>query len=487
MKSRTDKRRLSALTGEFVDPSLERAFRVSNFADARFQNRMAVVVAAGIITFFAVFDYLLIGLSPLFYAFAGLRVATIVAVVLIFAATRRTRHIALADWSVFTYLLWLTGFFLFLVYAEGPEGSLSPPNVVSFGAVLLVLGYYVFVSIRLLLSTAAALITSILYIAAQIHLGGSSAIDAGMEASLLVGCNALGFSMLYRLQVLRRREYMVLQDARDANRRLRAKSRELNNLARTHARSRDEAVLADRSKSEFLAHMSHELRSPLNAILGFAEIMKKQIFGPIEPVRYLDYVEDIHASGSHLIAVINDILDLSKSESGKFELNETSVSLPATIEASLRLVGGRAADGSVRLSNESPTDLPEIRADERRLLQILINLLTNAVDFTPAGGCVSVGGAVREDGKLALWVADTGEGIAKSDIPRILEAYGQADVSRDRQGKGTGLGLPIAKSMMEQHGGTLDVDSAVGEGTTVMLVFPGERLLRASPGRQAAG
>lgn len=487
MTSESGQYRISRLSGEFVDRSRERAFREANFAYARRLNRVTACIAAALFMVFAVFEYSMLGMSTVFYVLLGLRAATIAGVVLVFAATRRADRLNLADWSVFAYLLWLTGFFLFLTSVSAPDGSTYPSNIGSFVIALMVLGYYVFFSTRLFLNAIAAITASALYIVVGLTAAGMSAFDAVMEGSLLAGCNVIGYSTLYRIQKLRRREYAVLSAARSTNKHLRAKSRELEELTRTLARARDEATSANRSKSDFLAHMSHELRSPLNAIIGFAEVMKEQMFGPVKPKRYHEYVTDIHSSGVHLLAVINDILDLSKSASGKLDLSETVVSLRTVIDASLRLVRERARDGSVALHNEAPPDLPDVRADQRRIMQILINLLTNAVDFTPAGGTVRVGGAVEKSGQVALWVADTGAGIAQSDIPGVLEAYGQGDAAQNRRGTGTGLGLPIAKSMIEQHGGTLTIESKVGEGTTITLRFPADRSLPAGRAERAVG
>ena len=238
---------------------------------------------------------------------------------------------------------------------------------------------------------------------------------------------------------------------------------------------KDGAEAASRAKSEFLANMSHELRTPLNAIIGFSEVIKKEIFGTVSK-RYRGYAGDIFDSGTHLLGLINEILDLSKLEAGRLELHEEHVDLAACVEASLNLVASQASQGRVRLVVALDRDYPYLRADDRRFRQILINLLSNAVKFTPEGGEVRVA-SFEKDGGLAVCVSDTGIGIAPEDIPKAMMTFGQVDsqISR-RRGEGTGLGLPLAKHLVQLHGGTLTIDSQVNAGTTVTIWMPPERV-----------
>ena len=235
------------------------------------------------------------------------------------------------------------------------------------------------------------------------------------------------------------------------------------------------AETANRAKSEFLANMSHELRTPLNAIIGFSEVIKKGMFGPLS-ARYCSYGGDIHESGTHLLNLINEILDLSKLEAGHFELHEEHVDIASVIQTSRRLVEPLAEKGKVQLSEAAENDLPLIRADERRIRQVLINILSNAVKFTPEGGQVRVQSSLRSDG-LIMVVSDTGIGIAPGEIPKAMEPFGQIDSKVSRKYEGTGLGLPLAKRLVELHGGTLTVESALGVGTTVTIVLPRERVV----------
>ena len=242
-------------------------------------------------------------------------------------------------------------------------------------------------------------------------------------------------------------------------------------------RARDAAELANRSKSEFLANMSHELRTPLNAIIGFSELMKNEVLGTIGIPAYTGYVRDIHDSANHLLNIINDILDLSRIEAGKLKLFETGVDLGGAAQGTARLVTERAADSGVRVTTEVEKELPTLWGDERLVKQILINLLANAVKFTPRGGSVAVRAFKDPEGRLALSVADTGIGIAESDLARVMEPFGQADGSLRRRYEGTGLGLPLVRSFVELHGATFDLRSQVGSGTTAMVVFPIDRTM----------
>jgi PAS domain S-box-containing protein len=242
-------------------------------------------------------------------------------------------------------------------------------------------------------------------------------------------------------------------------------------------KSKEAAEFANRTKTEFLAHMSHELRTPLNAIIGFAEVIKGELFGPSNQPKYVDYAADIHKSGEHLLDLINDILDLSKLEAGKLELRESDVVLPEIISQCCTLVRARADQEKVKLITEIPADVPILRADERALKQLLLNFLSNAIKFTPSGGTVTARVVLDHSG-LRLEVSDTGIGMKAEDIAVAMSPFGQIDSKMARKQQGTGLGLPICKSLMELHGGSLTLESEPGKGTTVIAAFPAERLIR---------
>jgi signal transduction histidine kinase len=221
--------------------------------------------------------------------------------------------------------------------------------------------------------------------------------------------------------------------------------------------------------------MSHELRTPLNAIIGFAEIIKLRTFGPASE-RYTEYAGDIYNSGTHLLGLINEILNLSKLEAGQFQLQEQEVELATTVHECLHLVETQARESNIRLAVSLDPEALFVRADERRLRQILINLLSNAVKFTPEGGEVRVT-STRRNGGLAISVIDTGIGMAAEDIPRALAPFGQIESKVRRKQEGTGLGLPLAKRFVELHGGIFTIDSKLNSGTTVTFLLPRSRMI----------
>ena len=242
------------------------------------------------------------------------------------------------------------------------------------------------------------------------------------------------------------------------------------------------AEIANHSKSQFLANMSHELRTPLNAIIGFSEMIREEMFGPVGAPEYSEYIGDIHSSGRHLLALINDILDISKIEAGQFELDETWIDLATSAAWSTDLVRHRAHENHVTLKVEIDDALERAFVDERAIKQILLNLLSNATKFTPAGGTVTL--SMHPDpasGDLRIAVCDTGIGIEPHLISKVMEPFGQAEGPMARSFGGTGLGLPITKSLTELHGGTLALDSTPGEGTCVTITLPEWRLRATSP------
>jgi signal transduction histidine kinase len=240
--------------------------------------------------------------------------------------------------------------------------------------------------------------------------------------------------------------------------------------------ARSLAEAASQAKSEFLATMSHELRTPLNAVIGFSQIMMTETLGPIGSAQYRDYAKDIHDSGVHLLEIINDILDLSKAEAGKLELDEDWVDVRDAVAAACRLIGPRAERAQLSVVERIPANLPPLWADERKLKQILLNLVSNSVKFTPAGGRVEVSAAIEPVEGLSIIVQDTGIGIPAADLDRVLEPFVQVENSLTRSYQGSGLGLPLAAKMMELHCGKLTIASQLGRGTLVRLAFPAERI-----------
>ena len=278
----------------------------------------------------------------------------------------------------------------------------------------------------------------------------------------------------------------MLHELEQSHAQLERQSFQLTRLADQAAVQLQTAEAASVAKSQFLANISHELRTPLNAILGFSEIMKAEMFGPLGSPQYRGYAADIHDSGSHLLTVINDILDLSKIEAGKFELNEEICDATRLVRDAVRFVAERVNSGGLRLQQRLPPVLPAVRADGRLVKQILLNLLSNAIKFTPAGGTITVSADIDREANLSLTVADTGIGIAAGQLERVLQPFTQVENTLTRTHAGTGLGLPLCKSLIELHGGRLVLESAVGRGTSVTVTLPKERVLAAGAAASAA-
>lgn len=237
-----------------------------------------------------------------------------------------------------------------------------------------------------------------------------------------------------------------------------------------------ELTASNRAKSDFLANMSHELRTPMNAILGFSEVIKDELMGPNHQPLYKSYAGDIHASGSHLLGLINDILDLSKIEAGKFELNETEVDLFELVEDTRRIISLRAAQKGVVLRNEIPPGLI-VMGDPSAMRQISLNLASNALKFTPAGGSIRSYLDVR-DGQFCIVTQDTGCGIRPEDLDRVFESFGQGRHDIANKEKGTGLGLPIVRGLVRAHGGDVTIESELGKGTKVRVTMDPLRIRR---------
>lgn len=236
--------------------------------------------------------------------------------------------------------------------------------------------------------------------------------------------------------------------------------------------ARDAAQAVNRAKSQFLAMMSHELRTPLNAILGFSDIIANEQFGPVGVPRYTDYARDIHESGRHLLDLVNDILDLSKVEAGHMEISKVPLDLTGAVDSVLRLLRIKAEEASVGLSVDLAPDARRVMGDRRAISQILFNLVVNAIKFTPAGGSVVVRSRRVDGNTVMLSIEDTGIGIEADDLERVLHPFEQADNSYTRAAGGTGLGLPLARSLAELHGGGLTLKSRPGKGTIVEVTLP---------------
>jgi PAS domain S-box-containing protein len=240
--------------------------------------------------------------------------------------------------------------------------------------------------------------------------------------------------------------------------------------------AKNEAELANRSKSDFLTNMSHELRTPFNAIIGFSQVIRDQLFGS-DQARYVDYARDIHESGLHLLDLINDILDVSKLEAGKHELYEEELSIGKVVDDCVKMTKARAAECAVKLSAVGFEALPRVWAEERGIKQVLLNLLSNAVKFTPRNGLVKIEGGLTKSGEVEIAVVDTGIGIPPDVLPHLFRPFRQGDNTISRQFGGSGLGLAISRRLVELHSGRIEVQSEPAKGTTVTITLPAERVI----------
>jgi signal transduction histidine kinase len=303
----------------------------------------------------------------------------------------------------------------------------------------------------------------------------------GLAGLLLTGLLVLYLvSAQNRQQVIELRVQQRTEQLLAANESNAALEREITERKRAESELRmakEQAEVASRAKSDFLAMVSHELRTPLNAVIGFSEMLVFEMFGPIGDDRYRGYAEDIRSSGLHLLGLINNILDLSKVEANKFQLNEQNIVLSDLVADALHLVENKAKDSGIGLKSQTAKSLPLLYADERALKQIILNLLSNAIKFTPRAGSVTVSAEYEPDLGLIVSISDTGIGISDEDIKTILRPFIQVDSSLARKYEGTGLGLPLTKSLVELHDGVLEIDSSLDEGTTVRVVFPPERVV----------
>ena len=298
----------------------------------------------------------------------------------------------------------------------------------------------------------------------------SLAVAVAAVAMLVIGAGAVATMILHH-----REERAQGEALRSHVAELEATKRDLEATSQELEAALQAAAHSSEAKSQFLASMSHELRTPLNAIIGYSEFLGMQPFGAMPDPRYLDYVSDIQKSGGHLLSLINDVLDLAPLDARRVELYEETVDLGALVGDSMSLVAPQAAKGRVTLEEPGILDAPVVRGDARRLKQVMVNLLSNAVKFTPAEGRVSVS-LVRCEGGVALSVRDTGIGMRPEDIAVALDRFGQVESTLARKYQGTGLGLPLARELIELHGGALSVESELGKGTIVTVTLPAERV-----------
>ncbi len=352
----------------------------------------------------------------------------------------------------------------------------SPPASYFYyaGLILIVIYCSSLIRLRFVYSTAISLALFVLYQIVAIFVNPVPAQVLFNNNFFLVVSVAVGIFSCYAQEFFIRHDYVNTQL-----------------LLREKARSEEllqEARAGSRAKSDFLAMVSHELRTPLNAIIGFSEMIKQQMFGPLGSRRYGAYAEDIYNSGKHLLYIINNILDLSKAEAGMLTLNEEEVDLCEALDKCLRLFREEAARQGVRLAFDVPVDKLRLYVDPQLLSQVLINLISNAIKFTQRGGEVVLSVMREADGGVHMRIEDTGVGITKDNLSKVVEPFIQVESAFTRKHEGTGLGLPLVKKIMDLHGGDLEIASSLGVGTTVTARFPAARVIApeaALPARRA--
>jgi two-component system, cell cycle sensor histidine kinase PleC len=352
----------------------------------------------------------------------------------------------------------------------------------------------VFILIALLVYAAAASIVAssvkrcILAALAPVALAVSALMaTAGTQEAMLLTALALGGLVFFFLLALRTHDMSVATLGYRAEKDLLIGALEEANAKHDEARRRAEE--ANLAKSRFLATMSHELRTPLNAILGFSEVMKSELFGPHTVEQYKDYSLDIHSSGQHLLNIINEILDLSRIEAGRYELSEEAIDLAALADECRHMLDMRAKAKQITLVTQMEPYLPRMWADERAIRQVIINLLANGIKFTPSGGEVMIKVGWTQSAGQYVAIKDNGPGIPEDEIPTVLETFGRGSAAIKGAEQGTGLGLPIVKALVELHGGQFHLRSKLREGTEVIVMLPAGRVIQtmsALDGAQAA-
>jgi signal transduction histidine kinase len=449
---------ISAWRAEFKDRKLEDAYRVWRHPVGIRGIRLVMVVMLLAIPVFAIGSYLKYGDSTAFRIQTALRMCMFGYALIVFFLPLRRLSYRTVDWLIIAGLVATA-----LQLGTLVETTSAPAAHIELQFLFTIVAIYLFVPTRFIYCLAACLVMTGYFVVNLLWGFGIALPDQIGYTTWAAIANVLGITTTLRIEALRRQAFIE------------AGLRERNNAALREAK--EQAEIASRSKSEFLANVSHELRTPLNAINGFSEVMLQRLFGPLGNERYVEYVTDIHASGQHLLRIINDILDLSKIEAGRRELHEEVVEVGELVRSAIRIVQPRATEGGVRLVNEVTEPAGRLQCDETALKQVLINLAANSVKFTPEDGQITVRTAAGPNGEFTLTVKDTGIGIPPEAIEKVLVPFVQVESALARKHAGTGLGLPLAKALVELHGGTIAIESELGAGTTVTVTLPASRVV----------
>ncbi|MBL6937950.1 MAG: hypothetical protein ISS15_16325 [Alphaproteobacteria bacterium] len=451
---------LDRLRLRFRDPEVEDRYRVESLNESRVLIRTYLIAAAVLYLSFGILDAVVGG--PMVHTLWFIRYAIVCPVLLTVAFLTYVPSFDRFSQVAISTATAIPGVGVVVMTAIMPP----PFNSLYYAGMIMVLIYgSTLVRLRFTNAVMISLSLVIMYQVVSLRLNPIPFKDYISNNFFLVMATCVGLFSGYIQEMYIRRSYR-------AQKIIEAKNAAANVLLL-------EADKANRAKSEFLANMSHELRTPLNAIIGFSDILKKELFGAIGNEKYAEYIRDINDSGHHLLAIINDILDLAKAEAGKLSLQEDEIDLSRCLDDALRMCRGRATAAGVDLTFPGRGQSLYALVDERLIRQIVLNLLTNAIKFTREGGKVTLTLSGAEDG-IYIRVADTGIGIAPEDIDRIIRPFEQVETVLSRTHGGTGLGLPLTAKLTELHGGTLTIESQVAQGTTVTVWLPAQRL-RAAP------
>jgi len=449
---------LNPLSLSFVDSKIERRFTAEHLNRALPTIRIFLLAACALYALFGILDYKILpethGIMWLI-RYAGVCPLLVIALTLTYHPSfpRMAQYVLGAS----SFIAGL-GIIAMTAYAEEPGNRLYYA-----GLIMVVIYSASLIRLRCVNSTMICLLLFGLYQISAIWLNPIPP-EYLLSNNFFLGMSvAVGVFSSYVQELYIRKEFISTEMLKQE------KSRVIDLLT--------EAQAANKAKSDFLAVMSHELRTPLNAILGFSEIIKIRMFGPIGSDKYGSYVEDIHSTARHLLTIITDVLDFSKAEVGKLSIAEEHVDVIDVLDQCFRIVRDKAAQSGLRLSLRDAPSRVVLKLDKTLIKQVFINLLSNALKFTPPGGEISASLLRGADGGWSIGIADTGIGIAEADIPRVMEPFVQVESVMVRKHGGTGLGLPLSKKIMLLHGGDLQIVSTLGAGTTVIVVFPASRVV----------
>ncbi len=441
----------------FADAALEREFQADEAANSLLYARYALGLAAALFACFAVTDWLF---SPTALAMTAIRAITILLLLLgLFASfdpRMVPRHQLIMQGGAVAIGLGFVGII-----------ALTPPELLTLYlscVILVVIGIFVVLRLGVLRAAVAVLIVVAALDVVYLVTGLGDRRDFTIYQVMMLSAFVIGYFSSYVYERQRRVAYIGRREAEH-------QARALEQTARRAAEAQLRAEQAARVKTDFVAHVSHELRTPLNAVIGFGELLERQIFGPLGNPKYLEYAHDIRESGQHLLSLINDVLDLSKIEAGRMELSWETLEPQEIVRASLVLVSAQANARGTPIRIEISDDLPSLHGDARAIKQILVNLLSNALKFTPSGGDVRITAEVEDDGVL-FTVSDDGPGMTPAEIEIALTPFGQVSGMVAQSERGTGLGLALANRLAELHGHPLEIRSVPGRGTRVSFRIP---------------